>query len=191
MRRLASIALLPVLAGCLTSSPPPPVHSWTIEMPRVSIGRSPSAEGEQRGVVRVASATVRAPYDAANLVVLRADGSMAFDPYNRFAASPVALVRTAALDALRSSDAFRSVVAATSAARSDLTLELTVDRLALDCRVPEVRHALVSLTATLLKDREVFATVAGEATADAADGNYTRAFSAAFSEALAKALQSL
>lgn len=191
MKRMPTLAALSLLAGCLTSAPPE-VSTWTIEFAPAPQAASVSApESPARGSVRVSQVIVRAPYDARALAVLRADGSLAFDPYNRFAALPAALLKGAVQDAFLARGAFRAAVPAASQLAADVAAETTVTRLALDCRVPGERRATVELTVLLLKDRAAYASARGEGSADAADGNYSRAFSQAFSEAVSAALARL
>ena len=190
MKRLLSLVALPLLAGCLTSAPPE-VSTWTIEFtPAPSAASVSAAESPSRGSVRISQVSVRAPYDAKALAVLRPDGSLAFDPYNQFAAPPAALLKSAVQDAFLARGAFRAAVPAASQLTTDVSAETTVTRLALDCRTPGERRATVALTVLLLKDRAVFASARGEGSADATDGNYSRAFSLAFSQAVAAALAS-
>ena len=91
----AVTAVLPVLllAGCMGTAPKAPVN-WTIEPKAASVF---SAAAAKWGTVRLASVSVRAPYDGQRLAVLRADGSIAFDAFNTFAAAPAALTSCAPL----------------------------------------------------------------------------------------------
>ena len=70
-------------------------------------------------------------------------------------------------------------------------MEITVTRLALDCRVEPRRDASVALTVVLVGSREVMASAHSEAAVPVADGDLTQAFSAAFAEALVSAVRSL
>lgn len=188
-----AMAILP-LAGCLTSAEPIEPVNWTIAVAEKLGVRnvSESEEGDSaKGTVRVSQVSVRAPYDTRQFAILRADGSIAFDAYNQFASSPAALVKSAALDVMNSSEAFRAVVASSSAVRSELSAEITIDTLALDCRTEDERKALVALSLIIVKDREIFASASGSATCDAADGDYSAAFSSAFASAMAKAMSEL
>ncbi len=192
MKRTFALALLPLLAGCLMSAPPS-VATWTIayEPSRLAASSAAPAEGAPRGSVRVAQVAVRAPYDAKSLAVLRPNGSLAFDPYNQFAALPAALLKGVVQDAFLAHGAFRAAVPAASQVATELSAETTVTRLALDCRTPGERRATVALTVVLVKDRAIYASASGEGSSDAADGDYTRAFSEAFSRAVAAALARL
>ena len=144
---LAALAL----TGCLGAPPKPPVN-WTIEV---------------ASVAKVASVTVCAPYGGQRLAVLRQDGSIAFDPCNSFAATPMAILRDAV-----------------SSRRGEGAL--VVRRLALDCRAEGRRDAVVELEIAI-GDR----TGRGAAAEPTADGNYTAAFSAAFEKAFAQAREEL
>ena len=193
MRNFLSLVALIVLAGCLTTSAPS-VATWTVEFAPEGAPSATSAapkEGAPRGSVRVSQVAVRAPYDARSIAVLRANGSLAFDPYNQFAALPSALLKGAFQDALQACGDFPTSVAATSRLATDLAAELTVTRLALDCRAEGTRAAVVELTILLVKDRALYASAQGAGVADAADGDYSKAFSKAFSQAVAEAVKKL
>ena len=91
---MALAAAIP-LAGCLGSHPKAPTF-WTVDAEGIAIaGEAVEAKG---GVVpaRVAEVKVRPPWDVPKLAVRRADGSVAFDPFNAFAARPEALLKGAA-----------------------------------------------------------------------------------------------
>ena len=193
MRKIFAFASLLALAGCLTTSAPS-VATWTVEFASEVASSAASAvpkEGAPRGSVRVSQVAVRAPYDAKSIAVLRANGSLAFDPYNQFAALPSALLKGAFQDALQTCGDFPTSVAATSRLATDLAAELTVTRLALDCRAEGTRAAVVELTILLVKDRALYASAQGAGVADAADGDYSKAFSKAFSQAVAEAAKKL
>ena len=176
------LAFLPCLAGCL--GPAPMSHeNWTIDC--AELPRSAVASGDE--TARLAQVSVRAPFDGRQFVVLRPDGSLAFDSFNGFAAPPAALIRSAAEDALAASGAFSRVVAANSAAPARYTLELCVTRLALDCREEGRRKAVVALSLTVLDGRTVRSVHRGEAASPTDDGNYSAAFSRALADALAAA----
>lgn len=145
------LLLVPALAGCLGSAPKPPVN-WTIDIETGS---------------KVAFAAVCAPYGGQRFAVLRADGSVAFDPCNSFAASPGSIIKDAVVGRRGEGALF-------------------VRRLALDCRAEGRRDALVSVE-IISGDR----VGKGEAAEPTADGNYSRAFSAAFAKAYAAAAEGL
>ena len=74
----------------------------------------------------------------------------------------------------------------------DGIVEVTVNRLRLDCREKDRRFAEVSVSLTLLgASREIVGRATGVGVADAADGRYTAAFSSAFDAAMAEALAAL
>lgn len=182
-------ALLPIFAGCLGSKPPAAVH-WTIDWDHADPA-APEDSVATFDAVRVSSVAVRPPYDGTRLSVLRPDGSVAFDAYNAFAAAPSALLRGAACDVMAASGKFAGVVASSSAAYTPLCAEITVERLALDCRDGVRRDASVSLSVVLLKGREVFRTAKGDGFQPTESCDYSAAFSKAFATALRKALGSL
>ena len=183
-----------LLAGCFTTTTPLAPTAWTVEYAADAAAASaPRAtpEGASLGSVRVAQVVVRAPYDVREIAVLRPNGSLAFDPYNQFASLPSSLLKGAVQDALQSFGDVRAAVSSSSRLDADLTAETTVTRLVLDCREEGTRRATVELTILLLKGRVAFASVDGVGVADASDGNYARAFSAAFSQAMSDALKTL
>ena len=137
---VSSLFTLALLAGCLSSAPKDPV-CWLVEA--------------DTGLT-VSAVRIRAPYDSARIPVLRADGSIAFDAYNVFAAKPSRFVADA-VKTVRNGEA------------------LTVRTFALDCRGEGKRDALVEL--------ELEGGVKSVGTAPTDDGNYSKAFSAAFMKA--------
>ena len=132
---------------------------------------------------------MRAPYGSPEIAVLRADGSVAFDPYNSYAATPVQLVKGLALEALESSGMFSEVVASGSAVDSDVDVEVAVKRLALDCRVPGERRAIAEVSVRFVKSGKVAAKALGAGVADASGADYSAAFSKAATEAFEDAFK--
>ena len=142
MKRIAmTLAPALLLAGCLASAPKAPKY-WTIDA---------------NSDLKVSEVSVAAPYDGQRFVILRPDGSIAFDGLNVFSARPVQLV-----DASVSID------------YSSPTL--FVRKLALDCTVKGERKAVVELW--LGEDPQTAVQSIG--ITDAADGNYSSAFTKAF-----------
>ena len=77
-----------------------------------------------------------------------------------------------------------------SAASVVSVAEVSVSRIALDCREEGSRKAVVSLAVRLLdRSRRIVSESRGEGSADAAAGNYTEAFSQAFMAAIDAALK--
>ena len=184
MTFLAAGTLAALLSGCLTSTAPE-VSYWMVEYK----GASAAKGGARHAVARLSSLQVRAPYDVRDIPVLRADGSMAFDPYNKFPVIPSQLLRGAAIDALAASGSFGSVVTASSAVSADVSAEVSVLKLALDCRNEGVRKAVASVAVRIVdRGRNTISVATGAGEADAASGEYSTAFSLAFSSAMAGAL---
>ncbi|MBR2839413.1 MAG: hypothetical protein IKE55_11550 [Kiritimatiellae bacterium] len=182
--RLVPLFAVCVLAGCLTSTPPE-VACWNVEY----AGSSQTARETPRfGVARVSQVAVRSPYCVKGIAVMRANGTVAFDPYNEYAAGPGAILKGVVQDALAASGLFKAVVEAPSSAKSSLLVEVSFTRLALDCRVEGARRAVAELELRLVGDRDIVARAKGSGDADAADGNYGAALSGAVSEALSAAL---
>lgn len=180
---LIAVASL-ALCGCMGPAPRTP-ENWTVEFWRAGGGGGEKAAA-RAGAVRIAQVSVRQPYDGVRLAVMRPDGSLAFDPFNAFAAAPSQMLRGAVQDAVDASGAFERALAANTSAACPLTLETTVARIALDCRKDGRRDASIELSMLLLKGREPVASARAEGKAATGDGDY----SAAFSKALAKAVQS-
>ena len=182
--RFVPLSAALALAGCLTSSTAPEVVCWNIEY----IGSAQAEKGSPRfGVARVSQVVVRSPYCVKGLAVLRANGTVAFDPYNEYAAGPAAILKGAVQDALAASGLFKEVVESSSSAKSSVLVEVTFTRLALDCR-DDGRRAAVELELRIVGDRDIVARAKGSGEADAADGKYGAAFSRAVSDALSGAL---
>lgn len=185
MRKLIALALIPVLAGCLTASSPE-VSQWNIEY----VGKSRMAKETKYDVVRISQVLVRSPYNLSGIAVLRANGSMAFDPYNEYAAQPSSLIKGVVFEALGASGLCRIVVNPSSFVPSSDSLEVLVTKLALDCRQDGVRRAVANVLVRVL-GKDAVDIARGEGEVDAADGNYGAAFSRAVSAALDSAFAQL
>lgn len=179
MRKLIAVALLPVLSGCLSASTPK-VTQWLLEYR----GPGKATRMPKYDVGRVSQVLVRSPYNEVGIAVLRADGSVAFDPYNEYAANPTAMLKGFVFDAMDGSGLFGTVVNPSSSVKSQAMTEVLISRLALDCRQEGVRKAVASVRVRILTDAERALYAQGEGEADAKDGNYGAAFSAALSAAL-------
>ena len=184
-----AIAALP-LCGCISSAPQA-ADNWAIEFWRAPRNEDRAAVDAPAGMVRIAQVFVRAPYDGTRLAVLRADGTIAFDAYNVFAASPAQMLRGAVQDAVEDCGVFSRVISATSSAACALTLEPTVTRIALDCRKEGRRDATVEISLILLKGREVVASSRAEGKVSTGEGDYSAAFSRALAKAVASAVPAL
>lgn len=176
------LLLVPVLVGCLGPAPMAS-ENWMIEC--ASVPQNEIVRGAE--IVRLAQVNVRAPFDGRGFAVLRPDGSVAFDAFNGFASPPAALIRGAAEDFFAQTPVYRRVVSANSAAGARYVLEISVTRIALDCRREGRRDASVALSLVVLDGRTVQAVHHGEASSPTDDGNYSAAFSRAFTDALAAA----
>ena len=182
MKKLIALALIPVVSGCLSASSPK-VTQWLLEYK----GTKRAAQPAKYEVGRVSQVLVRSPYNETGIAVLRADGSMAFDPYNEYAANPTALLKGFVYDAMDASGLFGAVVNPSSSVRSSAMVEVLVSRLALDCRKEGERKAVASVLVRVLVGAEKVLYAQGEGEADAKDGNYGAAFSLALSAALSSA----
>lgn len=177
------------LCGCLSAAPKAP-RNWLVEWDRAQIPSEASRKAAF-GLARLSSVAVRAPYDTSHIAVLRDDGTVAFDPCNTYAASPAQLLRGAAADALSSSGVFERVLPSGSAAAADVSVEIVVRRLALDCRSGGAREALVEIETVILDARSVVAAAGAQSRVDASEGDYSAAFSRAFAQAVRKAAADL
>lgn len=187
MKQAVFLFAVALLAGCFTGSPPAPVN-WTVDVKEVKL---PSVAAPKSGSVRISQLVVRPPYDVKSLTVLRADGTVAFDFYNQFPVSPSSLLKPVAQDVLSASGVFEAVLPSWSSAKTDAVAEISVERLALDCRDEGGRKASVEITLRLLQKRELGKVVHGASERSAADGNYSSAFSEAFADALLSAVSKL
>ena len=186
MKKILPAFLLPLLAGCLTSTPPS-VSYWPLEYK----GAAKPADAAKCDVARVSQVLVRTPYNSEGITVLRANGSLAFDSYNAFAAQPSALLKGVLMDCLLNSGLFKSVVNASSSVRSSANVEMFVTRLALDCRTEGARHAVAEVLVRVISEDGTMQIAKGAGKVDAADGNYGAAFSSAVTAALDAALDEL
>ena len=179
------------LSGCFSlSSPAPDVKAWSVEP--VSTGGEPTRpiEGGSLlfGATRLGGIVVNAPYDKTQFAVRRADGTLAFDYYNVFAAPPSSLLRASAQNRLAADGRLGHVVNQASVVTSDAQAEVVVKDLSLDCREPGRRAASAAVSVDFVRmghgPRTVVYSGEGSAAVDAQDGNYSQAFSQAFSRAL-------
>ena len=190
--RAAIMTALLACAGCFSSSVEPP-KAWTV-FPVA--GNSPAAPAPGAfSVTRQGPVTVTAPFDSTSFVVRRADGSVARDPYNVFAAPPSALLRAAVRARLESDGRFGRVVPQSSSASADVQVEVLVRDLSLDCTDANRRMSRAAVSIDVLRAdrgaRTVILSGDGDGTDDAKNGDYSAAFSKAFDAALANALKNL
>ncbi len=181
---LIVVAGLAAFSGCLGAGPKA-ARLWTVGAQTQSVSVQTPADGLR--AAKLASVTVLPPYNGMPLAVLRPDGTIAFDAYNKFASQPAALLAAAAFETIEASGAFVPLSRPGSACAPRLTIEITVTRFALDCRRKGERKASVAVYAALLDNRLLKAAARGEAEADASEGDYSAAFSKAFADALAAA----
>ena len=187
----AAAALL--AAGCLSSAPPP-ATAWTLDAPPPPT--LPQAEPKPIfAATRLGGVSVLAPYDQTAFTVRRADGSVAFDPANRFAAQPAALLRGPLMAGLAADGRFGRVVPQASVASADAVVEVVVPELTLDCRTEGARKARAAVTVNVMRSgrasRDITLSGSGAGEADAVDGNYSAAFGTAVGAAVANALSGL
>ena len=185
---ILAMAALPLLTGCLTAVSDPESACWTLEYSDDSARR---AEKPKYGVASLALVEMRAPYSAREIAVLRTGGSVAFDQLNSYAAHPVQLMKGVAFEALDKSGRFTAVVGSSSAADKDVSAEVTVRRIALDCRVEGERRAVAEVSVRLVRAGEIVASAQGEGSADASGPDFSASLSAAASAAFTKAVKSL
>ena len=179
MKKLIALSLIPILTGCLSASAPR-VTQWLLEYK----GPVRTTRLVKYEVGRVSQVLVRSPYNEVGIAVLRADGSMAFDPYNEYAANPTAMLKGFVFDAMDASGLFGTVVNPSSSVKPQAMLEVLVSRLALDCRKEGERKAVAAVRVRLIANDGKALYAQGEGSADAKDGNYGAALSDALSTAL-------
>jgi len=181
------VPIAALMAGCLTSSPEERTD-WNVECTDAALR---VAENPKFGVVRLSLVELRAPYTVREIAVLRSDGSIAFDPCNAYAASPVQLLKGVALESLSRSGLFSAVVGSGSSVDSDVEAEVAVTRLALDCREEGTRRAVATVSVRLVRSHGIVASVCGTGSADASQPNYSAALSSAVTSAFSDALNKL
>ena len=179
MKKLIALSLIPLLSGCLSASSPK-VTQWLLEYK----GPVRATRLTKYEVGRVSQVLVRSPFNEVGIAVLRADGSMAFDPYNEYAANPTAMLKGVVFDAMDASGLFGTVVNPSSSVKSQAQSEVLVSRLVLDCRKEGERKAVAAVRVRLIANDGKALYAQGEGTADAKDGNYGAALSGALSTAL-------
>lgn len=173
------------LGGCLASAPKAPVN-WTIALDRADAHATQTASIPP---LRLASVSVRAPYDGTRLCVLRPDGSLAFDSFNAFAAAPSQLMRGALLDALEA----KGVKAYThnSSVHCSYSIEAQATLVALDCRRQGEANARVDIALTLLDGRRAVSSAKASGVAPKTGGDFSAIFSRAFASAAYAAIENL
>lgn len=186
---LLAFALLPMLAGCLGPAPKAPAN-WIVEWTGPVSAEAPEPP-KDAPTAKLLNLEVLAPYNGTRIAVLRGDGTLAFDSFNSFAAQPSSLLKGAAYDTIERSGVFSRTVRPGSSASADYALEISVTRLALDCRSEGRLNASVALSVALVGGRSVVSTARGEASVPAEGGNFSAAFSKAFEEALLEAVRLL
>jgi len=185
---IACACLASLLSGCLSQVPAVESAVWLLDATEAK----PIVSKPKFGSVRLAQLAVCAPYDAKQIVVLRHDGTVAFDSFNRFAALPSALLKGMVGDVLDGTGAFQSVLPAYSGAASDCSVEVYVKRIALDGRNGSDVRASVSLTMILTgRGGSIQSISTGESEVPVESGAYGKALSRALTEALGKAVAAL
>jgi len=191
---MLTIIAAAALSGCFSSGPKHETKLWTIECAGSELlaGVPRTNEATPPQTVRIGSVSVVAPWDGDNIVVRRADGSLARDPYNKFATQPAALLKGPLMCLANQEGSFGRVMPSMTSASPDAILELTVTDLSLDCS-GSGRQASVSLSAALVSGsgRKVIADGSGSAKMDASAGDYSSAFSDAFSTAVKSAFSKM
>ncbi len=185
---VSSFAVLSLLGGCMGSRSEPPT-CWLVSAE--AAGTTQIREAASRMPARIGAFAVRSPYDGVRMAVLRSDGSIAFDPVNTFAARPEMMLKCAAFDILASRG---ELDFAGQTSGTNVVYDVSVTRLALDCRKEGIRTASVGVTLAAKvvegRGRPVSTVIcSAEGGSDAADGNYSAAFSKAFSTALVRAYE--
>lgn len=186
MKTISAFAAAILLSGCLSSSPRS-ATLWNLDYRNVASTESAAVYGP----ARLLQVSVSSPSDNRSMLVRRADGSVAFDPYHEYAASPALLLRNVASEAMARSGVFASVVGSASSAQTDCSVEIVFTKLALDCSQEGRREAEVELVLRVVRKGAIEHIVRGGGRVDAQSGKYGKAFSEAASQALVDALAKL
>ena len=187
-----AVALLGGLgAGCVSSSSD--AQKKVMEQKRTYLleAGAPATTATQArfGEVKVRAFRSLPPFNAANIVVRRANGEAVLDFYNAWVAPPHELIRVQATKYLEKAGLFGAVYDAASGTLAPLGLEGTVCELFLDCR-GEKPAAVVTLRLVVLDERTPEFTVlhsaegGGRADYDPERGGLAPAFNAALTQAL-------
>ena len=192
MKKLLPIFILPIMVGCFTASERS-VTSWTIEYTApCELSKAPRVDKSKSiETLKLVQIEVRSPYNRADIAVRRANGSLVFDAYNVFAAQPQSLFKGLVFDVLKNSGVAKSVVGANSSVKTADTIEVTVEKLELNCRKAPSRYAEVALSLRRLKNNEVVNTAMGAAAVQVENGDFGAAFSLAAVRAVEAAINSL
>ena len=186
--RFFTAFLMPaMLSGCLDLSPTE-CSDWNVECTDAAMHL---AVKPRFGVARLVLVEMRAPYSAREIAVLRENGSIAFDPCNAYAAAPVQLLKGVAMESLERSGLFPAVVGASSSVDADVEVEVSVSRLALDCREDGSRRAVAALSVRLVRSHVIVAYATGSGSADASGRDFSEALSSAVTAAFSEALNRL
>lgn len=189
MKRLSFLLVAPIFAGCFSASAPR-TSDWAVN---ATAPKAVTTAPSRFGVTRLSFVDVLSPYDEREIKVARADGTLAADPYNLFAAVPSRLLRAPVLNLLAASGRFAAVVAPSSSADAAFAVEVSVTDLHLDATAREddktVCRAVARLRLLVLdKSRAIVGDAVGEATETVHDGDFGKAFSTAFATAVKSAL---
>ena len=196
----ATLGMLGAGAGCLSSSSDAQrkmaeqKRTWLLEADVSAVETRPPKFAE----MKIRAFRALPPFNAAGIVVKRANGEAAVDFYNAWVAPPHDLIRVQAMRYLEQTGLFSAVYDTASGTQTPLGLEGTMCELFLDCRDENRPVAAVTLRLVLLDESSPVFTVLGSAEATAraaynpgaADG-IARAFNTALTQALAALAQNL
>jgi len=198
--RIGVVGMLGLMApGCVSSSSD--AQRQAVEQKRTYLLEAglPAATVAQArfGAVKVRAFRALPPFNAASLVVKRANGETVLDFYNAWIAPPHDLARVQVTRYLERTGLFSAVHDTTSGTTVPLGLDGTVCEIFLDCR-GERPEAVVTLRLALLDERSPDFTVlcAVEHTARAdydptREGGIAHAFNSALTQALDALAQEL
>ena len=144
---LAALAL--VAAGCSRPFERPPVEKQRFALVP---GRPDPVSGPRAGVLRVGLVRVSPSFQNRTLVLRTGEDTYVSDFYNEFTAPPGMLLRDQLVQWLADGSHFASVVRST-AAPIDWLLEVELEALYADLRVPAAPKAVIGVTLRLLHTR--------------------------------------
>ena len=182
------LGILPfICAGCFGPQPPTPTY-WPFSAQKTSHRAPVHKRDVVLGLNRI---RVSAPYDSARFCVLRADGSLAFDASNEFAARPSRALMPLIEDVIRRFNFASQTTTDFNPSASMPQLTVEVKRLAVDCREKNHRKVICDLKGTYKGADGKVIICSDDALIYLEDSDYGTAFSKVFVTALEQVLRKM